>query len=196
MTLRHYLLLASLCCLSVDNNTVFAFPSGAGGCEGGGPAVRGAHIAGGTESSGNIGVGNYALMIDDIVIPDSANITFQLEGEYDITVMSVEGVPFRGVLIRGDADTNVPGGENGNLFIEPKEDDSLLQVAEVCNAPAIGITHTSRSMKTSVTGLIQYATDADASATEVMGASLEITVVTSLNEFYYTKYLISFVQNV
>jgi hypothetical protein len=132
-------------------------------------------------------------MIDDIVIPDGALVTLQLEGEYEITVMlRGEGEPFKGVLIRGE---DVSGNRFGTLNLDPREGDMLLKVADVCAAPALGLTHQNPDPKTVVTGLIQYTTDADAPVTEVSGAILDVTVVVETQVFYHSTYTMNFVEN-
>jgi hypothetical protein len=177
---------------------VDAMPGGAAACPSGMAAVNGPHVNNATVDivTGSLAKGGLTLVVQDQdVMPPINTINFMIGTEYTIGVRRDGGGSFRGVLLRGEDTSANPVG---TLILEPREGDTLLHDAIACvsEAPAVGITHTSRSDKTNVTGLIRYEVDADASAVDVGGGTLDVTVVIELagnrSEYYHTRYLMNF----
>jgi hypothetical protein len=193
--------LLGLLILHQDMPVVDALPGGAAGCPSGIAAVNGPHVNNATVEivTGPLAQGGVTLVVQDQdVVPPSNTINLMIGTEYTIGVRRDGGGSFRGVLLRAEDISTDPVG---TLILEPREGDTLLHDATACTseAPAVGITHTSRSNKTNVTGLIRYEVDADATAVDVSGATLDVTVVIQLaggrSEFYHTSYLINFLTN-
>jgi hypothetical protein len=177
---------------------VDALPGGAAGCPSGTAAVNGPHLNEATFEivTGPLAKGGLTLVVQDQdVVPPINTINFMIGTEYTIGVRREGGGSFRGVLLRGEDPSTDPVGR---LVLEPQEGDTLLHDATACvsEAPAVGITHTSRSNKTNVTGIMQYEVDADATAVDVRGVTLDVTVVIQLaggrSEYYHTSYLMNF----
>ncbi|KAG7337908.1 laminin G domain containing protein [Nitzschia inconspicua] len=177
--------------------SVDALPTGAAGCPSGMAAVNGPHIARGTIVNGTLAQGGLVLSIlgEDIPPPNN-NINLRIGGEYTLRVRSTNGVSFRGVLLRLEDTSSNP---IGTMILEPFEDGSqdLLHDATACipEAPAVGITHNSASLKTSVTGYTRFDVNANAVPRDIQ-ATLDVTVVIGLDgdrsEYYHTSYLLNY----
>jgi hypothetical protein len=174
---------------------VEALPTGAAFCPSGEAAVNGPHLGADRIKTGTLAAGNITLVVlGEDVSPSDNNLNLLIGQEYTIGVRS-DGRKFRGVLLRAEDRTRRPVG---TLVLEPRENDSLLKDATACapEAPAVGITHAGSGQKTSVSGLIRYDVDADASAQDVTGATLDVTVVIELrngrSEYYYTPFVLNF----
>jgi hypothetical protein len=198
MTFVLVIALLGLFMLRHEMHVVDAFPTGAGGCPPGMAAVNGPHLNSSRFDivTGSLAEGGLTLVVQDRDVVDcSKPINFKLGTQYTIGVRRDDGETFRGVLLRGEDTSTNPVG---TLVLEPREGDLLLKNATACisQLPAVGITHTSRTNKTSVTGLIRYEVDADAAVVAVRGATLDVTVVIQLaggrSEFYHTNYLMNF----
>lgn len=141
-----------------------AFPTGAGGCNGGGAAVGGSHLDGSkTIESGTLTDGDYQVLIDGVLLEEGgSDVTISVGQDAVITVES-GATPFRGILIRVEADS-VDAADVAAL--EPGDN---LQLAGACEAPVVGATHTINDEKTSASAILRF--------DEVTDFSLDITIV-------------------
>ena len=120
-------------------NTILAYPGGAGGCNTGG-AVADTHLV--NPTTGSLKDGNFQLVTNgNAVISPNRNITaITPESGYQLNILPVSGsgAVFRGVLIR------VQGP--GTFTLTPKTN---AQVAMACPGNGVvGVTHIDRTDKT------------------------------------------------
>jgi hypothetical protein len=153
-----------------------SYPTGAGGCEGGVPAVGGSHLTN-PVTNGSLADGGYTLTLNgenvtdgSIVIAQNVQYTLAVEGAAD----------YLGILYRLAPD----GSEVDTSGYLLPSDSSSTQAAPVCQAPVQGVTHTSAISKNKVEALLEV----DALASFV----LDITVVgendSDNSEYYYSQY--------
>lgn len=140
-----------------------AFRTGAGGCAGEGPAVGASHLDYVDPTSGTatfddrIGatgpIPSNVFFIDGVAIQASsapielaagAIHTYEIRAPVDSGVVN----PYRGFLVRLDAQSGVGAAISGN--------GELTQVAAVCEEPAIGVTHVNNDNKTTTDGTFVY----------------------------------------
>mmetsp|Transcript_39274 Transcript_39274/g.94951 ORF Transcript_39274/g.94951 Transcript_39274/m.94951 type:complete len:424 (+) Transcript_39274:89-1360(+) len=183
-----------------NNNGIFvsAFPSGAGACPRGVPAVMGPHLSQPEIVRGQLSEAGLTLSIGGIVVPPGAVLNFVQGDSYDIGIQLADDADpattiFRGLLMRLE-DTS----GQGMIDIEPTDD--LTQNANVCDlemmsGQVVGLTHTSNIEKTEAFGNMVY-TPTVAGEQDVMGLTLDVTVVVQLrngvSEYYYSSYTINF----
>ena len=186
-----------------NHNGIFvsAFPSGAGACPRGVPAVMGPHLSQTDIIRGTIADSGFTLSIGGIVVPPGAVLNFVQGDPYDIGIQLADDTAdpdttttiFRGVLMRLE-DTS----GQGTIDIEPTDD--LTQNANVCDlemmsGQVVGLTHTSNVEKTEAFGSMVY-TPTVAGQQDVMGLTLDVTIVVQLrdnvSEYYYSSYTLNF----
>lgn len=170
--------------LLLHTDIVQGFPNGAGGCAGGEPAVGGYHLDQSdnrTVNSGTFADAGVVVTLDNVVL--LPNTDTEDNPQFDIgkdLILRVEVVDFalRGILVRMEAPvdgTLTPG--------------TLLKVAEVCELPILGTTHTNNTDKESVESTVRF----DEPVDDVI---FDITVV-FLNSpagsvYVYNRFLVNF----
>ncbi|KAL3941749.1 MAG: hypothetical protein SGARI_000491 [Bacillariaceae sp.] len=190
------LFLAAAVLLNDKDTAVHAFPGGAGACIQGSTSVLG-HVINGvpTASMGALSNGNLVLTINGVAVEDGGEIDLLLGEEYEIGVKGVCEQTFRGFLLRGEEDMNGPAGGGGTLVLDPKDGDAFVQPSGRCVFPAVGITHLNEMEREDridveeVSGTIEYMGD-----DEVIGVTLDVSVVVAYPVHYYSGYTINFVK--
>jgi len=181
-----FLLSASSVSFLPPSSLVSAFPSQAGGCEAGRPAVDGKHL------ENENGVEEYTLSerdltfsINNVTMNSAGNSAFKVRtgGDYLFQVTSREDRPFRGALIRVQQ-------QNNEIFkfvpVGVEAQDTLA-----CVGSAIGVTHRNNNPKTTIGGLFSTnSTQGD--------IFIDVTVVDRNDDdvgsiFSYTRYQIGVV---
>ena len=158
-------------------HSVAAFPTGAGGCGGGGAAVGGTHLDGSkTLTSGSLAEAGFSLLLDGSALEN--NFVLDLDSDSILTLVATGGTPFKGVLMRVEA-TDVDVQDTAALT-----PDDNVQAAGVCEAPVGGVTHSNSDDKTTASATLRFET-----ATEI---TLDVTVVVqnddSASVFYYESF--------
>lgn len=155
-----------------------AYPTMAGGCDGGVAAVGGPHLIGAV--NGSLADGNYSLFINNNVIDPTLSLTNFMSGKkYLISVRSSSSTTFRGALIRAEMDAS------SDFTLEPETNG---QLASVCSAPILGVCHTNNKNKTEL--------GAKFSTNSTGTLFLDVTVVKSNNavdgsRYYYTRFTLT-----
>jgi len=159
---------AVLFILILLSGVAFANSNGAGGCDGGQAAVGGYHLDDSNDRtviSADLALGKVSVTIDDDLLePDGSAYTIQTQTDYTVTVTTENEAGFKGVLYRLEA----PDGVDTTGALEAINSD--LQLANVCQAPVVGVTHTDNNSKMSVSARLRMDEPADY-------VVLEITVV-------------------
>ena len=181
MLLRSVLLL-----LVSSTTTILANPDGAGGCAGGQAAVGGYHLddLNGARPviSADLALGEVSVTIDNSepLVPDpNSPFTIQTQTDYTLTVTTQNDAGFKGILIRLEA----PEGVETAGALEPIDSD--LKIANVCEAPVVGVTHTSNSQKMSVSTRLRMDQAADRVNLDItgVGANFDQASVYGYNGF-------------
>jgi hypothetical protein len=159
------LLLQLLLLSSYNVITTRAFSNGAGGCDGNTAAVGGFHLD--TSNNRPVMSGTFTdaaieVTLDGQVILPNTPVDVPIQQDVMISVIATD-VTYLGVLVRLEA----PGGVDTAGSLIP---GANTQLANVCAAPVLGITHTDSSEKSMSTGTLRF----DAETTDVV---LDITVV-------------------
>jgi hypothetical protein len=157
---------------------VIAFPSGAGGCDGDGPAVQEPHFSrpGGRGALEEFG---YTLSVDGIVVDGTATVSAGVP--HTLTVSGGENV-YRGILFRLE---NIDGTD-ATPFLNTVDGDGNTQLAAVCTTPIAGVTHTNNDDKNNLSAIL----DVDNAASFILDLTLVLSYVDSDSTFYYTQYQI------
>ena len=143
-----------------------AFPSGAGSCAGGMPAVFGLHLdttGGRTVRSATLDELGVVVLLGTTVLDVSVVNDFPIGQDLQISVSSTVDNAYKGVLVRLEA----PTGVNTAAALLPGTNTAI---SSRCVNPIIGITHTSNTSKTISTGTIRF-------DSEVLNVALGITAV-------------------
>lgn len=161
--LDQYVLITILIWLICNVHTVNAFSTGAGACPRGGSAVDGYHV---NDNDGyrivveqNLENSNIELLMNHIpIFPDELNMELKTLIEYDLTInVTNSRTSFKGALIRVELLNN--GQLDQPLFeLIPIDNDTNGSTisAIVCETPSQGITHSSNSDKTSMSGKVTF----------------------------------------
>ena len=147
--------------LLLFTNTAQAYSTGAGSCKGGDVApVGGFHLEltnpDGSDrfvQSGALSEGMVSVLINDNMndpLVEDAPYVLQTQTSYTLTIVTTQDPGYKGILIRFSNNDNTVDVPN-DVLLQPT--DSLLQLAMACNSETntIGLTHTSKSEKLSVT---------------------------------------------
>ena len=186
-----------LSAIATTTTQVFALPGGAGSCIGNGPAVGGLHLAADTIITGTLEEGNLTVLVNDIA-DGALETSFLASTEEEISVRlstttdsdsQQQPFQFKGFLIRLGAASNGDTIDYTSAMEAPEGDDSI-QLSDLCDPEnAAGLTHTSRDLKSEVTGTIIL--PAMTSDRRVM---LDVTVVYSnadgVSEYYHSGYML------
>jgi hypothetical protein len=162
-----------------------AFPSGAGGCDGGQAAVNGFHLSelnGKTIETGSLTDGNVGLLLNGVPLDPAATTAVNFTAGA-VNVLTLAGTsPYRGLLIRLAA----PSGVDTTTALLEVSDD-LKDAAGVCTAPVVGITHTNSDLKFSQSVSLMIAAEGE--------VTLDVTVVVANNAtdsiYYYSGYTLN-----
>jgi hypothetical protein len=157
---------------------VAAFSSGAGGCDGDGPAVQEPHLSrpGGRGALEEFG---YTLSVDGIVVDGTTTVSAGVP--HTLTVSGGENV-YRGILFRLE---NIDGTD-ATPFLNPVDGDANTQLAAVCTTPIAGVTHTNSDDKNNLSAIL----DVDDAASFILDLTLVLSNVETDSTFYYTQYQI------
>ncbi|GKY90714.1 hypothetical protein MPSEU_000044800 [Mayamaea pseudoterrestris] len=170
------LLLAASLLASSTFHYATAFPTGAGGCSGGGAAVQGEHLDGSKDlTSGSLEEAGFQVLLDGTQLSESDDFVIEVGKDAVLTLVATGGTPFKGVLMRVEAsDVDV----QDTAALTPSDN---VQNAGVCAAPVGGVTHFNNDEKTSASATLRFDT-----ATDV---TLDVTVVVANDDsesiFYY-----------
>jgi hypothetical protein len=145
------------------NGLVYAYPSGAGGCAGGGPAVGRPHLDSSEQEITNTSFDekNVTVSIGGIIIPKGGTADVVATIATDILVT---GINMKGSLFRLSA----PDGYNTRDMITPAF--GTRSAANVCRAPVVGITHFNRYYKSVMSGTLDF-------PYAIEGIVLDLTIV-------------------
>ena len=132
--------------LSLIPSLVSAFPTGAGGCDGGGvSAPKGLHLREGFVQ-GTLADGVVTVTFDGTEL--AAGSTYQSTPTADVTLTVTSNSTYRGILVRVEGNPDFPP-------IITSADTLLRDADDVCTDPGVvGITHNSRDDKSSSTVVI------------------------------------------
>jgi hypothetical protein len=130
---------------SLFSSTVDAFPTGAGGCIGGGAAVMSKHVTpaeGKTIVTGYLADGGVTLLLNGNPLTSGPAAEF-VAATPTLQILTIAGSSdFRGLLVRLSA----PDGVDTDMALFEISDD-LRSADNVCTAPVVGITHANRNLK-------------------------------------------------
>jgi len=140
---------------------VLGFPGGAGGCDGGGPAVNGSHLTRPETINATFAERGIEVFIEGNPVTPGETYGLQAGNSIEVEIVAAQN-QFRGALIRLEplAGQDVIGGLTPGTNASP---------AEICEAPVVGISHFDNLLKSSFSGTLQV--------DEPGETSLDITVV-------------------
>ena len=173
--------------LLISTLLVDAYPDGAGGCAGGRAAVGGYHrnklLGFRSITSRNLTAAGIELQIGGFKLEEGGSVNRLFNISHPITVNGVNGKKFLGFLIRV---SSLFGADTAGVLTP---DPAVAEIAKVCKAPVVGITHKSASAKTSAGGLINFPVVSP-------GILIDVTVVFknkfSGSSFAYGSFTINF----
>jgi hypothetical protein len=146
---------------------VQAFSNAAGGCMGGVAAVEGLHLdtsGGRSVVGGTLAESRIVVTVGDTILDASSGQATTVPIGQDLMVTVDSGdIGYLGVLVRLSA----PAGIDTTGALVP---GTNTQVAAVCAAPVVGITHTNANEKMLSTGMVRFDEAVD-------GVVLDVTVV-------------------
>jgi hypothetical protein len=165
-----------------------SYPSQAGWCPGGLPAVAGPHVDQDKSlTTGSIADGDLSVVIDrttslEASIGDqSSSAVLQTGRDYEIRIVAGSS-RYRGFLIRLEA---TEASVNTSMALIPR---NLSQAAAVCFSPAVGISHYDRDLKNFASGILRL--------DEPGSVSLDVTVVKEnsnlVSSYFYSAYSVRF----
>jgi hypothetical protein len=131
------LLLCFLCFLLSSFDYVLGFPNGAGGCDGAVPAVGGPHTdPNKTIVDSDLFSGGVTVTLGGRELDVGQTLDFPVNEELELSV-NASFFAYRGILIRMQVPTSY--NEDPSTILQPASTD--LQMADVCEVPAVGVTH-------------------------------------------------------
>jgi hypothetical protein len=154
-----------------------AFSTGAGGCAGGGAAVRGFHLTDTkTIVTGSLADGGVGLYLEGVLLDPTTVANLPAN---NLKILSLNGTSdYRGLLVRASSAIDV-----SNALVETSDD---LQEAGVCDAPVTGITHNNSNLKNNQAMSIFLVEG---------NLTLDVTVVFANNAtdsiYYYSSYMLN-----
>jgi Reeler domain len=155
-----------------------AFPAGAGGCTGGEAAVGASHLVNG--KTGSLADGGLSVSLDGVPLIAGSTVAFPVGTSTGITVTS-SAKPFKGFLLRL--------GETGGVSTDAAFSFNSMDIQKASACFDVGgITHMSKSAKTSVSATLNLPNAAAA-------MPLDVTIVIVNNEtgseYYYSQYFLT-----
>jgi hypothetical protein len=152
-----------------------SFSTGAGSCSAGNNAVQGIHLS--NPTTGSLGVGGFTVSLAGATLVEGALSVFPINTDAELII---SGGTFRGFLAR----LGETGVETDTAFSFTSAD---VQKAAAC-VDVGGVTHTSNSDKTTISAILNMATDA-------ASMPLDVTVVVQnsggVSEYYYSQFLLA-----
>jgi hypothetical protein len=154
-----------------------AFSTGAGGCDGGGAAVRGFHLtASKTIATGSLADGGVGLYLEGALLNPTTVTNFTAS---NLNILSLNGTSdYRGLLVRLSSDVNA-----STVLLEITDD---LKEADVCTAPVSGLTHSNGDLKNNQAMSLFLAEG---------NLTLDVTIVFANNAtnsiYYYSSYMLN-----
>jgi hypothetical protein len=141
---------------------VKAYPFGAGGCDGGVPAVGAPHLPGGGVSTifknGTLTQGNITVLLDGIPLTPKASSSFTVGKNHTLTLHRVTG--FKGLLFRlGNVALGTLSPQDATLLSGTTSDPTLVSFASAC-VGVDGVTHTSAEVKSQANAQLRIDTAA------------------------------------
>ena len=161
--------------------TALAYSTGAGSCDPGSGAPQGLHLSRATVITGLLEKGGFTVSLDGKPLVAGVVSTFPIQTDTSLTISGIKS--FRGFLMRL--------GETGvQTDIALANVDTNSQISTMCTAVqgVGGVTHTSSSVKTTVTANLSLGAAAS-------GMPLDVTVVVqnsgTISEYYSTRFLLT-----
>lgn len=171
------------CCFIHNSIHVYSFPTGAGSCIGGEPAVGFFHTQtrpGRTVKSETLSQEHVNVTIGGLTLTPGKVSNLTSKTFYNITVSSPSGM--QGILIR----VQPPAGVKTSAILTPGYN---MHLAPVCIAPVVGITHNSSDITKIYKGTINF-------PLAMTGVLMDITIVFSAtllySEYAYGNFTINF----
>lgn len=141
--------------LSQALRVVTSYPWGAGACGGGGAAVGSVHLVKipliRPVISRTLSASKIQIQLGGITVSEGSTVNRVSKINNEIIVRGVDGKKFRGLLIR----IKTTDGKSTRGVLTPRVG---TQIAGVCASPVVGITHTNRTLKSLVSGVINFPT--------------------------------------
>lgn len=166
-------------------STLQAYSFGAGGCDGGVPAVGPPHFPPYVTSvtNGSLATGAITVLLDGQPLTPGVPASFLIGQSHNVTLK--RGNSYKGILIRlGGAGTNA---------LNPLPNDSLYSTNFYCaSVSASGVTHTSNVEKNESVAVLKVSTAASS-------LPLDVTVVIvneQTSEFYYSGFILNAVASI
>ena len=139
---------------------VAALPTGAASCVGGAAAVGGYHLDnsnGRPVLTGELAEGGVKVLLDNgLTLLPTVPTRMATGTAYELSVQTSDPRGFQGILMRLEDASDNNQRDMSNVLV-PNDDNDLLQIATVCEAPIGGLTHTNSTSKTTVTASLQWA---------------------------------------
>lgn len=163
---------------------VYSYSFGAGGCNGGGPAVGGPHLS--SPSSGSLATGGFQVTLDSTPLTPGTATSFVTGQDHVLTLKVNTASFFKGVLFRLGS-TN--GVTTTSALAVQSGDSNLRLASETCISEGVGgVTHTSNSQKVVATVTLRLNSVASA-------LPLDITVVVQnsggSSVYYYSGFTLN-----
>ena len=158
--------------------SVLAYPSGAGSCNAGNNAVGSTHKTG-TITTGSLATGGFTVKLSGVALSTSTTRTFYVN---TASTLTLSGPSFKGFLLRL--------GEVGSVQTDNALTGSgTVKVSPLCTSAGVGgVTHTSNTVKSSVSATLKVTSAASS-------LPLDVTVVVrnsaGISTYYYSQFKIS-----
>lgn len=164
------LLIVALLCKSATSS-----PVGASSCPANTAAVGGSHLT--NAKKGTLAAGGFTVRVGGVTLPAGGTAVFKTSSTITVT----GNKQFKGFLIRL--------GEIGNVSTDTALSTSSGGISSACRTAGVGgVTHTSSSLKRSVTATVRMTKAA-------VKMPLDITIVVinagGKSEYYYSKYFLT-----
>jgi len=147
-------------------------------------AVGGFHLFNGTPVQGTLDDGGNVLTVNGVALDPEVftNVIGTSGQDYDFSVRSTDGVPFRGALVRFAAVST------SDFAVVPAANAGT---ADVCTLPEQGVTHTSNAFKTELGGTLMVPGHGYR-----VEFTVDVTVVDFNNDdsgsqFWYSQYIVA-----
>jgi hypothetical protein len=189
---RQFLMVTSIGFMTF--RTALSFPTGAGGCDGGQPAVGGSHIdSTKTILTGELSEAGIFLYLNGVELdPNVVTDAFPTNTDLIIGILSddLQGLPYLGFLIRLQVPvTTPPIDTSSSLLPTDGVNNTQTQIANACIEPVVGITHRNNSSKIESTGILNIPEN-------INDVILDVTAVllnnATFSAYVYSQFNVSF----
>jgi hypothetical protein len=169
----------------ISVRSVKGFPNGAGGCEGGAAAVGGSHLdPGKIIAETDLFSGGMSVIVGGRELDTAETFDFPVDEDLQILV-NASFITYRGILVRMQVPDTYTG-DTANLLVPSSPD---VKVADICEAPVVGITHTDSTDKYSSLSTVNF-------PVEVSRVIFDVTIVlynqANASVFVYSRYFANF----